>query len=130
MTEPVEPVEPVDPAERDPDYDWRGEVDWPHVRLLIRLHGLYWAFGAAQGVLYWAGLLDGIPRTLLGIADYLAWAVLLILLAPLVRRPRYQRGGDTVVSWRTFLVLLAFIASLCAYLLLLDRIGMGTIELV
>ena len=125
----TEPVDPVDPAERDPHYDWRREVDWPHVRRLIRLHGLYWAFGAAQGVLYGAGLLEGAARTLLGVADYLAWAALLVLSFRIVARPRYERGGDTVVSWRTFLVLLGFIASLCAYLLLLDLIGMGTIEL-
>jgi len=135
VTDPVDPVDPadpvnsVDPAERDPDYDWRSEVNWPHVRRLILLHGLYWALGAAQVVLYRAGLLEGATRTVLGIADYLAWAVLLFLLAPIVARARYQRGPDMVVSWRTFLILIAFIASLCAYILLLDLIGMDTIEL-
>ena len=122
-------TDPVDPAERDPDYDWRTEVNWPHVRRLILLHLLYWALGAAQAALYRAGLLTGATRTVLGIADYLAWAALLILLAPLVKRARYESGANTVVSWRTFLILIAFIASLCAYILLLDLIGMGTIEL-
>ncbi len=122
-------TDPVDPAERDPDYDWRTEVNWPHVRLLILLHGLYWGLGAAQAVLYRAGLLTGATRTVLGIVDYLAWAALLILMAPLVARARYRSGSAHVVSWRTFLILVAFIASLCAYLLLLDLIGMDTIEL-
>ena len=123
-------TDPVDPAGRDPDYDWRTEVNWPHVRRLILLHGLYWTSGAAQAALYRAGLLTGATRTVLGIADYLAWAALLILLAPLVKRARYRSGANTVVSWRTFLILAGFIASLCAYILLLDLIGMGTIELV
>ncbi len=121
---------PVDPADRDPDYDWRREVDWPHVRRLLLLHGIYWAFGAVQVALYLAGLLDGAVRMVLGIAAYIAWAVLLFLSFRIVARARYQRGGDTVVSWRTFLVLCAFIASLCAYLLLLDAIGLDTIELI
>lgn len=122
-------TDPVDPAERDPDYDWRTEVNWPHVRRLILLHGLYWAFGAFQAVLYRAGLLGGATRTLFGVADYLAWAVLLILLAPIVARARYRSGSAHIVSPRTFLILIAFIASLCAYILLLTLIGMDTIEL-
>jgi hypothetical protein len=122
-------TDPVDPAERDPDYDWRTEVNWPHVRRLMRLHGLYWASGAAQAVLYWAGLLEGATRTLLGIADYLAWAALLVLLAPIVARVRYRSGSAHVVSPRTFLILVAFMASLFAYILLLDLIGLDTIEL-
>jgi hypothetical protein len=121
--------DPVDPAERDPDYDWRTEVNWPHVRRLIALHGAYWAFGAVQAALYRAGLLTGATRTLFGLADYLAWAVLLVLLFRIVRRARYHRGGNTVVSGRTFLILIAFMVSLFAYIVLLDAIGLDTIEL-
>ena len=121
--------DPVDPAAHDPSYDWRTEINWPRVRRLILLHGLYWAFGAVQAVLYHAGLLEGATRTLFGIADYLAWAALLVLLFRIVRRARYHRDGNTVVSGRTFLILVAFMASLFAYIVLLDRIGLDTIEL-
>ena len=120
---------PVDPADRDPHYDWRSEVNWPHVRRLIRLHCLYWAFGGAQVALYHAGLLVGTFRTLLGVADYLAWAVLCVLLAGVVARARYHQGSNQIVSPRTFLILFACIASLCAYIGLLSLIGMDTIEL-
>ena len=58
----TDPTDPVDPAERDPDYDWRSEVDWPHVRRLILLHGLYWALGAAQVALYRAALPQPLPH--------------------------------------------------------------------
>jgi hypothetical protein len=122
-------IDPVDPAERDPNYDWRIEVNWPHVRRLVRLHGLYWGFGAAQAALYLAGMLVGATRTLVGVVDYLAWAALLVLLARVVARARFYRGSAHVVSPRTFLILVAFMASLCAYILLLSLIDMDTIEL-
>jgi hypothetical protein len=122
-------IDPVDPAERDPNYDWRTEVDWHHVRRLIPLHGLYWAFGAVQAALYQAGMLAGTFRTLIGVVDYLAWAALAVLSMRVVARARYHRGSAHVVSPRTFLVLLAFMASLCTYILLLHLIDMDTIEL-
>jgi hypothetical protein len=55
--------------------------------------------------------------------------VLLVLLFRIVRRARYHRGGNTVVSGRTFLILIAFMVSLFAYIVLLDAIGLDTIEL-
>lgn len=122
-------TDPVDPAERDLNYDWRTEVNWPHVRRLIRLHGLYWAFGAAQAALYQAGILVGTTRTLVGVVDYFAWAALAVLLVRVVARPRYYQGSAHVVSPRTFLILVAFMASLFAYILLLSLIDMDTIEL-
>lgn len=122
-------IDPVDPAERDPNYDWRTEVNWLHVWRLIRLHGLYWAFGAAQAALYQAGMLVGATRTLVGVVDYLAWATLAVLLFRVVARERYHRGSAHVVSPRTCLILVAFMASLCAYILLLSLIDMDTIEL-
>ena len=122
-------IDPVDPAERDPNYDWRTEVNWPHVRRLVLWHGLYWAFGAAQAALYLAGMLVGAIRTLVGVVDYLAWAALLVLLMRVVARARYYQGSAHVVSPRTFLIVVAFMASLCAYILLLSLIDMDTIEL-
>lgn len=122
-------IDPVDPAERDPNYDWRTEVDWRNVRRLIPLHGLYWAFGAAQAALYQAGMLAGTFRTLIGVVDYLAWAALAVLSMRVVARARYRRGSAHVVSPRTFLVLLAFMASLFTYILLRHLIDMDTIEL-
>jgi hypothetical protein len=53
----------------------------------------------------------------------------LVLLAPIVARVRYRSGSAHVVSPRTFLILVAFMASLFAYILLLDLIGLDTIEL-
>ncbi len=120
---------PVDPAGRDPNYDWRTEVNWPHVRRLILFHGLYWVFGAAQVALYQAGMLVGATRTLVGVVDYLAWAVLAVLLFRIVARARYYRGSAHVVSPRTFLILVGFVASLFAYVVLLNQIDMDTIEL-
>ena len=120
---------PVDPAERDPIYDWRTEVNWHLVRRLILLHGLYWLFGAAQVALYQAGMLTGATRTLVGVVDYLAWAVLAVLLFRIVARARYYRGSAHVVSPRTFLILVGFVASLFAYVVLLNLIDMDTIEL-
>jgi hypothetical protein len=121
--------EPVDPAERDPSYDWRSEVNWPHVRRLIRWHALYWAFGATQAALYWAGMLVGVTRTLIGVADYLAWAVLLVMSFRVISRPRGSQGSAYMVSPRTFLVLGAFLVSLCAFIVLLSLIGLDTVEL-
>lgn len=120
----------MDPAESDPDYDWRGEVDWLHVRRLIRLHGLYWILGLTLLALYYAGALVGVTRTLLGVLAYLGWAALLIALSPLIKRGRYSAGSALVVSLPTFLILIAFMASLLAYIALLHFIGMDTIELV
>jgi hypothetical protein len=122
--------DPIDPAGHGPDYDWRSEVNWPLVHRLIRWHSLFWAFGAAQLVLYWAGRLVGVARTLIGVADYLIWAVLLVMSMRLVARPRYARGSSHMVSPRTFLILIAFIASLGAYIVLLALIGLGTVKLV
>ena len=121
-------IDPVDPAERDPNYDWRTEVDWPHVRRLILLHALYWAFGAAQATL--SGRHAGRRHQDAGRRRrYLAWAALAVLLVRAVARARYYRGSAHVVSPRTFLILVAFMASLCAYILLLSLIDMDTIEL-
>ena len=122
-------IDPVDPAGRDPNYDWRTEVDWHHVRQLILSHGLYWAFGAAQAALYHAGMLAGTLRTLIGVVDYVAWAALAVLSMRVIARPRYRRGSVHMVSSRTFLVLLAFMASLFTYILLLNLIDMDTIKL-
>lgn len=119
----------MDPTENDPDYDWRGEVDWPHVHRLIRLHGLYWAYGLTLLTLYYTEILIGATRTVLGVLAYLGWAALLIALAPLVKRGRYGAGSASVVSLPTFLILIAFMASLLAYIALLHLIGMDTIEL-
>ena len=120
---------PIDPAERDPNYDWRTEVNWPLVRRLILLHGLYWVFGAAQVALYQAGMLAGATRSIVGVVDYLTWAVLLVLLFRIVVRPRYFRGSAHLVSPQTFVILVGFIASLCAYIVLLSQIDMDTIEI-
>ncbi len=120
---------PVDPAERDPIYDWRTEVNWHLVRRLILLHGLYWLFGAAQVALYQAGMLTGATRTLVGVVDYLAWAVLAVLLFRIVAQARHIRGSVHLVSPQTFLIWVGFIASLCAYVVLLSQIDMDTIEL-
>lgn len=60
--------ESIDRAGRNPDQDWRTVVDWPRVRRLHLLHGMFWAFGAAQAALYAAGLLAGTSRTLIGAA--------------------------------------------------------------
>lgn len=46
-----------------------------------------------------------------------------------VARARYYQGSAHAVSPRTFLILVAFMASLCAYILLLGLIDMDTIEL-
>lgn len=119
----------ADPASRDPDYDWRTEVNWPHVRRLMVLHAIYWGFGVAQVVLYWAGLLTGGVRTLIGIIDYLVWAALLVLSFGVVARTRTGPDSAGNVSGPTFLILFAFVASLCAYIVLLSVIGLDTIEL-
>ncbi len=120
---------PADPTERDPNYDWRTEVNWPHVRRLILLHGLYWLFGAAQVALFQVGMLTGATRTLVGVIDYLAWAVLAVLLFRIVAQARHIRGSVHLVSPRTFLILVGFITSLCAYVVLLSLIDMDTIYL-
>ena len=117
------------PARGSADGDWRAQINWPQVRRLVVLHILYWAFGAVQVALYWAGMLAGPARTVLGIADYLAWAVLLVLLGRLIVRPLHGRGSAYMVDPRGFLILAAFMASLVAYIGLLGLIDMGTIML-
>lgn len=119
----------VDPARDNPDYDWRAEVNWPHVKRLALLHGFYWAFGAAQIGLYKANLLEGLTKTLIGLLDYAIWAILLVWLFPIVSRVRYYEGANHVVSGPTFLILFLFMGSLFAYILLLDFVDLDTIEL-
>jgi hypothetical protein len=118
-----------DPAKQDESHDWRSEVDWPHARRMIRWHALYWAFGALQALLYLAGWLTGVARVLIGAADYLAWAALLVMLWRVVPRPRARVGSAYAVSGRAFLLLIGFMASLAAYLVLLALIGLGTMRL-
>ncbi|MGY9107512.1 MAG: hypothetical protein ACKVG0_13505 [Alphaproteobacteria bacterium] len=122
-------TKPIDPAQDNPDYDWRAEVNWPRVRRLIFLHGFYWAFGALQIVLYRAGLLVGMTRTFAGLLDYVFWAILLVMLFPIVSRVRYMQGANHVVSAPTFLILIAFMGSLVAFILLLSFIGLDTVML-
>jgi len=93
------------------------------------LHGIYWGSGVAQLEIYWAGGLAGMSRTLIGVADYLGWAVLLVLSFRIVARTRPGPDSAGRVNGPTFLILVAFLASLCAYILLLDQIGLDTIEL-
>jgi hypothetical protein len=122
-------IDPVDPAKREPNDDWRTEIHWPRVRRLILLHALYWTFGAAQAVLYQAGILVGTTRTLAGIVDYATWGVLAVLGMRIVARTRCSRGSAHRVSPPTFLILVGFMASLGAYIVLLSLIDMGTILL-
>jgi hypothetical protein len=122
-------IDPVDPARREPNDDWRTEVHWPRVRRLILLHALYWTFGAAQAALYQAGMLVGATRTLAGIVDYAAWGALAVLGMRIVARTRSSRGSAHRVSPPTFLILVGFMASLCAYIVLLSLIDMDTITL-
>jgi len=128
-THPANPAAPADPDTPDAEHDWRRELDWPLVRRLVRLHGLYWAYGALLAALYYAGVLTGATRTVLGLAVYLGGGALLVLSMRIVARPRRVRGGRHFVSGRTFLILLAFMASLFAYVGLLELIDLGTIEL-
>jgi hypothetical protein len=104
-------------------------VNWPRVRRLIFLHGFYWAFGALQIALYRAGLLVGMTRTFAGLLDYVFWAILLVMLFPIISRVRYTQGSNHFVSGPTFLILIAFMGSLFAFILLLSFIGLDTVML-
>ena len=68
-------------------------------------------------------------RTRAVLLDYVFWAILLVLLFPAVSRVRYYRGTDHVVSGPTFLILLTFMGSLFAFILLLVFVGLDTVEL-
>lgn len=127
-------TENATPAKHKPGHDWRSEVNWPYFRRLIALHGLFWAFNAGLVVLFLADMLVGPIRTLLGTLGYLAWGALLMLSfrvvagARNVPRPR-RRAATHMVSLPTFLILIAFVASLVAYIPFLIQIDLDTIWL-
>lgn len=117
-----------DPAKENPDYDWRSEVDWPRLNRLIRLHLSFWILGGIELALFRFGALVGTTRTLLGLADYLIWGVLLVMLFPVVSKPRYHDGSNQMVSGPTFLILVALMGSLVGFVFLLNFIDLDTVE--
>ncbi|MBE9554403.1 MAG: hypothetical protein IMF05_13145 [Proteobacteria bacterium] len=110
---------------------WREEIDWRYLRLVTWGHLGLWIYGAVLAGLHVAGLLDGALRDGLALGAFAGLAVCLLLIFKIVRyekNPHEKRKPRSVgISSQTFLLMIAFFVSVCAFVLLLSVIGLNSV---
>jgi len=106
---------------------WREEIDWRYLRLLVWSHLALWLYGAVLVGLHLAGLLEGLLRDALALGAFAGLAVCMLLIFKIIRRgaSRPERLNSGQVSSRTFLVMIGFFVSICAFVFLLSVLGLN-----
>jgi hypothetical protein len=106
---------------------WREEIDWRYLRLLVWSHVALWVYGALLAGLHLAGMLEGALRDALALGAFAGLAVCLILIFKIVRKGKNapEKLASGQVSSRTFIVMIAFFVSVCAFVLLLSVLGLN-----
>ena len=111
---------------------WRKEIDWRYLRLVAWSHLVLWIYGAVLAGLHVAGLLDGALRDGLALGAFAGLAACLLLIFKIVRygknAPEKLKSRPVRVSSQTFLLMIAFFVSVCAFVLLLSVIGLNGVS--
>lgn len=110
---------------------WRKEIDWRYLRLVAWGHLALWIYGAVLAGLHITGLLDGALRDGLALGAFVGLAACLLLIFKIIRYEKNPseklKPGPVRVSSQTFLVMAAFLVSVCAFVLLLSIIGLNAV---
>jgi hypothetical protein len=110
---------------------WRKEIDWRYLRLVAWGHLGLWIYGAVLAGLHVGGLLDGALRNRLTLGAFVGLAACLLLIFKIIRYeknpPEKPEPGLVRVSPRTFLLMIAFFVSVCAFVVLLSVIGLDSV---
>ena len=106
---------------------WREEIDWSYLRLLALSHLALWFYGAVLVGMHLAGLLEGVLRDGLALGAFAGLAACLILIFKIVRtgKDKSKKTSSGQVSGQTFLVMIGFFVSICAFVLLLSVLGLN-----
>jgi len=106
---------------------WREEIDWRYLRLLVWSHVALWVYGALLAGLHFAGMLEGALRDALMRWLLAPLPVCLILIFKIVRKGKNapEKLASGQVGSRTFIVMIAFFVSVCAFVLLLSVLGLN-----
>ena len=110
---------------------WRKEIDWRYLRLVAWGHLGLWIYGAVLAGLHVAGHLEGVLRDGLALGAFVGLAACLLLIFKIIRYeknpPEKLKSGPVRVSPRTFLLMIAFFVSVCAFVVLLSVIGLDSV---
>ena len=111
---------------------WRKEIDWRYLRLVAWGHLGLWIYGAVLAGLHVAGLLEGVLRDGLALGAFVGLAACLLLIFKIIRYeknpPEKLKPGPVRVSSQTFLLMIAFFVSVCAFVVLLSVIGLNSVS--
>ena len=106
---------------------WREEIDWRYLRLTAWSHLALWLYGGVLAGLHLAGLLEGVLRDALALGAFAGLAACLILIFKIVGNGKNasEKLNTGQVSSRTFLIMIGFFVSVCAFVLLLSVLGLN-----